>query len=360
MPTTFNVFYLGMLPVLDPTEGNLLAENNLALQGMTFGSVGDPLFNSAAVLTPGSFTGGASDAYDANNNVSNDTFRIGGGPLQTFDTSVQYTATITYVNGTTATISAVVFQDVFGHTYWAPEITANADQAAMQAMPIRSLTLNTILQNGGNLAANRQVWSFLACYVAGTRILTPSGEVPIEALRPGEPVMTADHGAQAVRWVGASTVRAEGAFAPVRIEPGALGEGLPERPLLVSRQHRMLIRSRIGARRFGAAELLVPAIGLVGMPGIALAPQAAEITYLHLLFDRHEVIFAEGTPSESLYAGPMARHALGPEALAEIEALFPGLIDRNTAGARPFLSGPPLRGLVSRHREKDRPLLAAA
>jgi hypothetical protein len=361
MPTTFNVFSLGVWPFIDPTEGNQTAENAGALVGQTFGSPGNALLNSAATLTPVSFSGGTVDAYDMNNALSSDTFRINGGPVQTFDGVAVYNATITYINGSTATITAVIFQDTVGNTYWAPELTANPDQTAMEALPIRSLTLNSV--NGATftgLGANRQVWNFLLCFSGGTRIRTPRGEVEVEALSPGDLVETADNGPQPILWIGASKVRGSDTFAPVRIAPGALGEGVPARPLLVSRQHRLLLRSRIGARQLGADEFLAPAIGLVGHPGIELAEGIAEITYHHILLDRHEIVFAEGAPAETLYPGPMARQAIGPKAEAEIEALFPGLLDRAAEPARPIVAGRPLRNLVARHVRHGRPLLAAA
>ena len=362
MPTSFTVFSLGVLPLIDPVEGNNNAEGANLLLGQTFGSQGNALLNNAATLTPISFAGGNTTAYDMNNLASNDTFSINGGPPQTFDGVAAYGATITYIDGSTATITAVIFQDTAGNTYWAPQISPNPSQVAMEALPIRSLSLNSIVQNTAisGLAADRQTWNYLLCFAAGTRILTPDGEVPIDKLKPGDPVQTADHGARPIRWIGAATVAGVGAFAPVRIEPGALGEGYPARPLVLTRQHRVLIRSRIGERQLGSREVLVPAIGLVGLPGISLEPQPDGITYLHLLFDRHEIVFADGAPTESLYPGPMARQALGPDAVAEIEALFPGLLDAETAKARPFLTGRPLRNLLSRHVRHGRPLLAAA
>ena len=362
MPPTFTVFSLGVLPFIDPIEGNNNAEGANLLLNLTFGSQGNALLNQAVTLTPLSFAGGNATAYDMDNLVSNDTFSINGGPPQIFDGVAAYGATITYINGTTANITAVIFQDTAGNTYWAPQITANPSQVAMEALPIRSLTLNSIVQNTGvsGLAAERESWNFLPCFAQGTTIRVPGGEVAIETLAAGDLVQTADHGAQPIRWIGASTVVGEGICAPVRIAPGALGEGYPARPLVVTRQHRVLIRSRIGERQFGAREILVPAIGLVGLPGITLDPCPDEITYLHLLFDRHEIVFADGAPTESLYPGPMARQALGSDAVAEIEAIFPGLLDREMPKAGPFLVGRRLRNLLSRHLRHSRPLLGPA
>ena len=143
MATTFHVLYLGTIAPLDPIEGNINAENAGAIVGTTFGSVGDPLYDHIHTFSPGStsYTGGMlSDAYDVDNNVINEQFRIDGGVNQTMDASVVYNATITYVDGSTAAISAVVFQDTAGRFYLAPEVTYNADQVALEAQPIRSIT----------------------------------------------------------------------------------------------------------------------------------------------------------------------------------------------------------------------------
>jgi len=131
MPTTFNVISLGNFASIDPTEGNTQSENAASLVGQTFGGVGDALVNDIQSFssTGVGFGGGTSNAYDMNNSASNDTFSINGGPTQTFDGTAVYNATITYIDGSTATISAVVFQDTDGNTYLAPEFSANANHA---------------------------------------------------------------------------------------------------------------------------------------------------------------------------------------------------------------------------------------
>lgn len=157
-----------------------------------------------------------------------------------------------------------------------------------------------------------------ACFTLGTLIRTPEGEVAVECLKSGDLVATMDHGPQPLRWVGAQTVDATGAFAPVRFERGAMGN---DRPLLVSPQHRMLWQGSQAELLFAQAEVLVPAIHLVGMRGVTRAPMPM-IRYLHLLFDRHEIIFSAGVASESFHPG--AAMLSNDRALrAEIATLFP-------------------------------------
>lgn len=365
MATTFNVIYLGQQADLDTTDGNNTAENAGALEGLTFGGLGDPLANHIHQWSPGtgSYTGGTTSAYDMDN-TPNENFRIDGGANQVYDSSLVYDATITYVDGTTATITAVIAQDTNGNTYWVPEFSNNADQAAMEAKPIRSLTLGQL--TGGEdtytgLTGDRQAWAGAqTCFTPGTPILTPEGERAIEDLAVGDLVTTRDHGPQPIRWIGRTKTRAEGKLCPIRIESGAMGENLPERPLLVSRQHRMMVRSPIVDRMFGSDEVLVPAIQLVGMEGISVAPEGDDVEYIHLMFDRHEIVFAAGAPTESLYTGPHAREAMGAEAVAELETLFPGIMERVEVPARPLCNGKDARRLVERHAKNSKPLFTAS
>lgn len=171
------------------------------------------------------------------------------------------------------------------------------------------------------------------CFCAGTMILTPDGERPVEELRPGDAILTRDNGTQILRWVGRRRMPALGRFAPVRIAKGAL---MNSRDLLVSPQHRMLISSARAELLFGAPEVLIPAIHLVNGGSIAQVA-GGMVDYVHLLFDAHEIIFAEGIATESLFPGDMATGALDAESLAEILAIFPELEGSFTGTARPCL-----------------------
>ncbi|APE45512.1 hypothetical protein BOO69_14830 [Sulfitobacter alexandrii] len=159
------------------------------------------------------------------------------------------------------------------------------------------------------------------CLVAGTRVTTATGPRPIEQLGPGDLVLTRDNGLQPVRWAGQRRVPALAAFAPVRIRRGTLGN---RRDLWVSQQHRVLVEGWKAELLFGEAEVLVAAVHLVNDGSIRLMP-GGEVCYVHLLFDRHEVIETEGCWTESLFTGSTALASLPPAAHAEILALFPEL-----------------------------------
>ncbi len=198
------------------------------------------------------------------------------------------------------------------------------------------------------------------CFAAGTLIQTPGGDDrAIEELSVGDMVQTAANCAQPIRWIGRRRLsgvelRVFPKLRPVRINAGALGSGFPERDLLVSRQHRILVSSRIVSRMFATDQVLIAAIRLVGLPGIRIDNGQQEVTYIHLMFDQHEVIYAEGAPVESLYPGPEALQNLGPEAREEVLSLFPEL---PVATAALIPSNSKQRQLFRRHALNKKPVL---
>lgn len=173
----------------------------------------------------------------------------------------------------------------------------------------------------------------VVCFCDGTLIDTPDGPRAVETLRQGDLVLTLDHGAQPIRWIGSTGLdRVDLTLAPKRkpvlIRAGALGAGLPRRDLMVSRQHRILFRTNTAVDRFGTDELLIPAIKLVGRPGIEIVEDAADVRYWHILLDRHELLFSEGSLTESLYTGREAKKSLSAAAREELTAL--GFWDEDT------------------------------
>lgn len=194
----------------------------------------------------------------------------------------------------------------------------------------------------------------VTCFAMGTLIGTPAGPRPIEALRPGDPVLTRDRGAQVLRWHGGTHVSKEGLemrpnLRPILIRKGALGEGTPGSDLVVSPQHRILVRSRIVHRLFENAEILVAAKHLAGLPGIEVIVPPQGVSYFHLLFDRHEIVLSNGAWSESLYTGPQALKSVSDAARREIMALFPQLArETATVPARRLLTGREAKQLSER------------
>ncbi|WP_378948574.1 Hint domain-containing protein [Paracoccus sp. R86501] len=201
------------------------------------------------------------------------------------------------------------------------------------------------------------------CFTRGTLITTPDGPVPVEDLAAGMMVETRN-GPHPIRWIGArhydaTALAANDRLYPVRIRQGSLGLNLPHRDLLVSRQHRMLVSSPIAERMFGSRDALVAAIRLTKLPGIDLDDTVSDVEYFHILFDEHQVILAEGAPSESLFTGPEALKTLEPEMLEEIMTIFPQMADDNLhfSPACTVPSRASQQRLVMRHRKNNRDLL---
>lgn len=161
----------------------------------------------------------------------------------------------------------------------------------------------------------------IICFVEGTRISTARGATPIEELQQGDLVLTRDNGFQPVRWIGKTTVPAMGDWAPVRISAGTFGAS---RDLLVSPQHRMLLSGATTRLLFDASEVLASAHHLVNDHSIRRQPGGV-VTYVHLLLDQHEIIYAENCPAESFFPGDQALEALGPPALFSLFECMPEL-----------------------------------
>lgn len=220
---------------------------------------------------------------------------------------------------------------------------------------------------GNNVSGPRTLGnSDVVCFCAGTRIAVPHGTCAVEELRVGDWVETMDQGPQRIRWIGGrklskAQLEQNPKMYPIRISQGSLGGGLPRRDLLVSRQHRMLSSSRITKRTIGRSTSLVSAIKLTEMAGIFVDTRVEEVEYFHILLDRHEVLLAEGAPSESLYLGRQALQALEPLARYEIGLLFPELKEAGfeCTSAAYIPSGREQKQLSLQHAAQDVPVLEA-
>lgn len=167
----------------------------------------------------------------------------------------------------------------------------------------------------------------VVCFTRDTMIATPEGERPIQSLKVGDLVTTADGEAKPLRWIGARLAPALGPLAPVTIRAGALGN---DRDLRVSPLHRMLVSGWRAEMLFGEREVLVAAKHLLNGDTIFVA-EGGQVEYFHMLFDDHEIVFANGAASESLHPGAENLDGFGEAAREEIFALFPELRDDPTA-----------------------------
>ena len=159
MATRFNVFYLGNVGRIDTTEGNQISENARSLEGETFGGANSPLYNNIKSFSPGArgYGNTARGTYSTDNSGENgsDTFRIDDGNSQNFDAIASYAATLTYADGSQATVTAIVFQSTNGDLFLAPAASSSDYQSALEAGPIDSITFNTVSSNESMMYASR-------------------------------------------------------------------------------------------------------------------------------------------------------------------------------------------------------------
>ncbi|KAB7616044.1 Hint domain-containing protein [Amylibacter sp. SFDW26] len=170
----------------------------------------------------------------------------------------------------------------------------------------------------------------ITCFTPGTTITTPTGPVAVENLKTGDLVITADNGLQAIRWVGrkyisGARMEAHPHLRPVRIRAHSFGRNKPERDLVVSPQHRIFIKSKQAQVMFGSHEVLIPAKGLLNDHTITLDHNAKATEYIHILFDNHELIEANGIWSESFHPNKASVDGLDDDARNELFEIFPEL-----------------------------------
>lgn len=186
----------------------------------------------------------------------------------------------------------------------------------------------------------------IICFVPGTEIATPHGGRNIEDLSIGDFVVTQDNGLQRVRWIGKTTVPAMDKFASIRFKKGTFPGASAD--LVVSPQHRMLFKGYEAELLFGEHEVLVPAIHLVDGTSV-LREQHEMVTYIHIMFEQHEIVFAQGVATESFHPGSFGVDCLAPKARDELFGLFPELrsdISSYGQSARTSLRGVEARALA--------------
>lgn len=144
------------------------------------------------------------------------------------------------------------------------------------------------------------------CFTKGTKILTPDGPRLVEDLGVGDKLQTKDNGDQDILWIGqrrmtGARLHAMPHLRPVRIKTGALCEGEPDEDLLVSPDHRLLVRGAAATVLFNTPEVLVAAKDLVNDQNVLIEHGLREVTYIHMMLDRHQVVWANGVETESFH-----------------------------------------------------------
>ncbi len=184
---------------------------------------------------------------------------------------------------------------------------------------------------------NGETASVTPCFTPGTVIATATGEKHVEDLVVGDKIVTRDNGLQEIRWLGAKRLSGEALQAnrhlqPVLIRAGALGGNLPLRDIVVSPNHRVLVASDQTALYFEDREVFCAAKHLINNRGIE-EHMVPEVTYIHFMFDRHEVVLSNGAWTESFQPGDFSLRGIGNSQRMEILELFPELTSADGIGA---------------------------
>ncbi|MEM6727583.1 MAG: Hint domain-containing protein, partial [Pseudomonadota bacterium] len=185
-----------------------------------------------------------------------------------------------------------------------------------------------------------EIEKFIICFTPGTAIATPRGEVPVESIRAGDTVITRDNGIQEVSWAGARSLTPtelalKPQLRPVRIRAGSLGDNLPERDMVVSPQHRVLMANDKTQLYFGEREVIAAASHLVGLPGVERLGVDEPVTYAHFLCEAHEIVLSNGAWTETFQPGDYTMGAMEEGARDEILALFPELTEDGALASFP-------------------------
>lgn len=349
--------------------GPVKAEMTASYQGMdpgspsSFGQVIEPLVfqtSSASVLQNGATVTLDGEDWTVSRLTESHAYMYAENPMTATAMVEADVYVITLTNGA-ATRNLMVAWDSTNR----PLIDANGNPQPVTHIQLIYYFDRIYYINTAMIAADDPNRMGALCFASGTMIDTATGPRPVQGLRVGDLVRTRDHGFQPLRWLGGRRLSGRDLarapqLVPIRIAAGALGPGTPAQDLTVSPQHRILVRSRIAERIARAPEVLIAAVHLLGLPGVSRCPASDGVGYWHLMFDAHEIVFANGAEAESLYLGPMAMQSLTNEAMAEIAALFPDLAAggdvRSTV--RPVMRGGQTRQLVERQVRNSKPLVS--
>lgn len=286
------------------TDGSLSEFDTGAAQS----SSGLTITSNAGDAAPYKFDVG--DTYDLN-------LTINGNAVTLEDAVVLRSDVMSVANGDSADATVLVFQgsDSDGNVaqvVWSPGFDVDD-------------WVQNVVDNGGtprffttDKDANTTYQA--VCFAADTRVATAWGMRAVGGLNPGDLVETLDAGLQPLLWLGRQVVPGWGRHCPVRFSPGAIGN---ERPLRLSPQHRILHKSAKAEMLFGAPEVLLPAKAMIDGVKVCHAP-VSRVTYVHLMFETHQIVTAEGAYCESLFLGDVAQEVLGQQALNTLAALFGG------------------------------------
>ncbi len=225
-------------------------------------------------------------------------------------------------------------------------VTDGVQSFALTIIPVPDSGARLVMMMGDVPPANRDLWVVrtsvdrarvaaggregggVICFTPGTRIATPDGPKLIQTLRPGDRVLTKDDGAQEILWTGSRRMSGARLYAmphlrPIRFRAGAFGNDRPEPDLIVSPAHRMLVKGAASQALFGVSEVLVRAEDLLNDTTITVDHALREVTYIHILLERHNIVFANGVETESFHPSNTALEMIDPGQRDVLTAVMP-------------------------------------
>ncbi|WP_439118276.1 Hint domain-containing protein [Nereida ignava] len=336
-----NQIYFGNFADMDPTEASSSDINNTVNEFQTVSGFGTGVtFNKTtlsiiAVAQNDTVREGNINKLESNDfqarplnplNADTYTYDLGAGTTTSeIDSFFIWNVAVTLGDNTSSQMTLVFVQltngDVFSH-----------DATQLDGLNIQSIRLVSYV--GGDYygaGGSRSIdGSRIVCFAEGTMIATPGGDIPIEKLRVGDLITTADNGSQPIAWIGSRKVTTielahSPKLRPICIQAGALCENTPRQNLIVSPQHRILANAALTKRMFAQDEVLLPAKHLLELGGIAVLNDLEPVTYWHFACHAHQVIFANDTATESMLIGSESLKAMSQEAREEIHTIFSAL-----------------------------------
>jgi hypothetical protein len=303
-PVVWSTIHLGKFADMDTDEKTYEVEDASDLL-RTFGSDRDPLSHHVVEVAT---LGGKDEVVSTDNDGTKDSVKydLGDGSVAALvDSVVLLAGIVTFRDGSQIKAELGVFQDDSGHAF----LMVLDDQPELVAQAIDSIRFVKVLNSNysGLQQFNKDDHKFV-CFGPGTLIDTPMGPRRADRLAPGDLVTTLDDGPQPIRWIGKRRMRfgSPDSAPPVVIRKDALGPDLPRRDLVLSPDHRILVRTRPGYLLHEPEGALAPAKAFLRQPGIRPRRGTRLLTYFSLLLPRHAVIVAEGIAIESLFPGPEA------------------------------------------------------
>jgi hypothetical protein len=226
-----------------------------------------------------------------------------------------------------------------GHHSWSVTILPVPDTGARLLMfvgdlppPEQDLWVVRTAIDRTHSGAGAKVAGGVICFTPGTRIATPHGVRLIEEIRPGDRILTKDNGAQEILWTGSRRMTGARLYAmphlrPIRFKAGALGIERPDGDLIVSPQHRMVLKGPAARALFNAQDVLVKAEDLLNDVTICVDHALREVTYIHILLDRHNIVWANGMETESFHPSNTAMDTIEPAQRAALMAILPDVAE---------------------------------